>query len=243
MRGRRRCCGCRKGRNATRRPGRGCDHSRVDDASGDHSPDASRGAPRGLVFVALTIVAWRCRAAAAASLGLFFVTTMILSLVGVGPQQLVFTIRVRGLRCRAPPRAMVAERWRLVSAGLVRSEGRWAWRRYRGGFGGLAALVVRRRRARSRGSRSHFHSALVLVAPGSGRTAVGADQRSHGRGRVPRRGPPGARHRAWSRHPGGRIAGHRLRHAPLSCRLSSRHGWSRTGLRARPSAWRVAPKD
>jgi hypothetical protein len=48
--------------------------------------------PAGLAVVTLTILAWRRRAPAAASLGLLFVTSMVLGLVGVGPQQVVFTI-------------------------------------------------------------------------------------------------------------------------------------------------------
>jgi membrane protease YdiL (CAAX protease family) len=47
--------------------------------------------PAGVAVVALTILAWRRRAPAATSLGLLFVTCVVLGLVGLGPQQVVFT--------------------------------------------------------------------------------------------------------------------------------------------------------
>lgn len=53
------------------------------------------GAPAaaaGVVALTLTLIAWRNRAPAASSLGLLFVSCLVLALVGVGPQQVVFAM-------------------------------------------------------------------------------------------------------------------------------------------------------
>jgi membrane protease YdiL (CAAX protease family) len=55
-------------------------------------PIGAAAAAVGVVAVAVTGVAWKRRAPAASSVGLLFITGLVLSLVGVGPQQVTFVL-------------------------------------------------------------------------------------------------------------------------------------------------------
>lgn len=48
--------------------------------------------PVAVAIVAITIVAWRLRALAAASVGIFSVACVVLGIAGIGPQQVVFSV-------------------------------------------------------------------------------------------------------------------------------------------------------
>jgi membrane protease YdiL (CAAX protease family) len=55
-------------------------------------PPRGAAAAAGLAALVLTGIAWKRRAPAASSLGLFFVTCLVLGLAGLGPQQVVFAL-------------------------------------------------------------------------------------------------------------------------------------------------------
>src|SRR5216117_2236066 len=48
--------------------------------------------PVAIAIVVLTIVAWRLRALAATSVGIFSVACVVLGIAGIGPQQVVFSV-------------------------------------------------------------------------------------------------------------------------------------------------------
>jgi membrane protease YdiL (CAAX protease family) len=55
-------------------------------------PIGAAAAATGVAAVGVTGIAWKRRAAAASSVGLLFITALVLSLAGVGPQQVTFAL-------------------------------------------------------------------------------------------------------------------------------------------------------
>jgi hypothetical protein len=177
--------------------------------------------PAGAAVVTLTILAWHRRAPAATSLGLLFVTSVVLGLVGLGPQQVVlasaFAIyavvirRVRWLGGAASWFRRSAVDWHVIALGAgvvaISAVGFLAW--YGVVRPDLADLI-----------RTFVPNwSLWLLVPGALLLSLinAATEEAAYRGVA-----LSARHRAWSRPHGGRLAGHCLQYAPFSRRLSSR---------------------